>query len=169
MTCNMWAVTCTLALPLLHWLLLMQLWTGRQLPSPWQMPLVKLMSPATVGTSPTIWDPQYQAPIYHIKLRPTISGPHTKQWFQSCSMHFSPHSVSKIHEQHFDQQNGSEFFVPSLSVIPICQGSSKIVKQCQSPLPLWQSYCRSCWILSNWEEVQYYVLKHRKTKVLQIS
>ena len=110
--------------------------------------LVKLLSPATVGTSPTIWDPQYQAPIYHIKPRPTISGPHTKQWFQSCSMHFSPHSVSKIHEPHFDQQNGSELFVLSLSLIPICQGSSKIVKQCQSPLPLWQSYCWSRWILS---------------------
>ena len=145
----MWPVTCTLAPPLLHWLLLMQLWTGRQLPSPWQIPLVKLLSPATVGTSPTIWDPQYQAPICHIKPRPTISGPHTKQWFQSCSMHFSPHSVSKIHEWHFDQENGSELFVPSLSVLSICQGSSKIVKQCQSPLPLWQSYCWSRWILSN--------------------
>ena len=31
--------------------------------------------PTTVGTSPTIWDPRYQAPTYDIKPRPTISGP----------------------------------------------------------------------------------------------
>lgn len=87
-------------------------------------------------------------------LRPTISGPHTKQRFRSCSMCFSPHSVSKTHEQHFDQQNGNELFVPTLSVIPFlsCQVSSKIVKQCQSPLPLWQSYCWSRWILSDLRE-----------------
>ena len=33
------------------------------------------LSANTVGTSPTIWDPQYQAPTYEIKPRPTISGP----------------------------------------------------------------------------------------------
>ena len=53
--------------------------------------------------------------------------------------------------EHFDEQNGSELFVPTLSVIPFlsCQVSSKIVKQCQSPLPLWQIYCWSRWILSD--------------------
>lgn len=79
-----------------------------------------------------------------------IRPPH-KAAIPVCSMCFSPHSVSKTHEQHFDQQNGNELFVPTLSVIPFlsCQVSSKIVKQCQSPLPLWQSYCWSRWILSD--------------------
>ena len=84
---------------------------------------------------PTISGPdlRYQAPTYDIRPRPTISGPKTKQRFRSCSKRFSPRTVSKIHE-HFDQQNGTKFFLPQLCFIPfsICQVSSKIVKQRRS-------------------------------------
>ena len=84
---------------------------------------------------PTISGPdlRYQAPTYDIRPRPTISGPKTKQRFWSCSKRFSPRTASKIHE-HFDQQNGTKFFLPQLCFIPfsICQVSSKIVKQRRS-------------------------------------
>ena len=78
-------------------------------------------------------DLRYQAPTYDIRPRPTISGPKTKQRFRSCSKRFSPRTASKIHE-HFDQQNGTKFFLPQLCFIPfsICQVSSKIVKQRRS-------------------------------------
>ena len=92
---------------------------------------------------PTISGPdlRYQAPTYDIRPRPTISGPKTKQRFRSCSKRFSPRTASKIHE-HFDQQNGTKFFLPQLCFIPfsICQVSSKIVKQRRSTWPLRRSY-----------------------------
>ena len=101
---------------------------------------------------PTISGPdlRYQAPTYNIRPRPTISGPKTKQRFRSCSKRFSPRTASKIHE-HFDQQNGTQLFLPQLCFIPflICQVSSKIVKQRRSTWPLRRSYCSSRWIMSN--------------------
>jgi len=116
-----------------------------------------LLDATTVGTLPTIWDPQYQAPTYHIKPRPTISGPDIQYQapkLSSDSGHvqsvFLPVQRAKFMNISINKMELNYFF-PQLCIIPftICQVSSKIVKQRQSTWPLRRSYSWSRWIMSN--------------------